>query len=398
MRDNIIVKRKANIPLVTIALASLGGTHNEGTARAGLTALQARVSIKGTRKRSAPGQIAMEAENLGGSVSPSVGSDLFDWEITVPSKHFDRALDLLQDVAYNPSFPEQEFEIERKLTIADLRQTRDDMYRYPLRLCLQQAFKGHAYGSSLADVEEAIVAASRETVAAWHERQTRAEPWAFVVGDVDPEKASARIERFLPSKRNRQGVIATSGWSGPSVQVEQRDKTQTALAMAFPGPDRNHPDARALQVLANAVGGIGGRFFEELRSRRSLAYTVSLLPVARWLGGAFVAYIATAPAREDEARTALLEEFDRLRNDLLSSEELERSKRYTIGTWQIRSQTNAAQLSDLMHAHMIGTGPGEITNFEQNINEVDAEHIRAAAQRYFNTAMMVEGIVRGKTL
>ncbi|HUP88398.1 MAG TPA: pitrilysin family protein [Longimicrobiales bacterium] len=396
MRDNIIVKRKTNIPLVTIALASLGGTHNEGTARAGLTAFQARVSIKGTRKRSAPGQIAMEAENLGGSVSPSVGSDLFDWEITVPSKHFDRALDLLQDVAYNPSFPEREFEIERKLTLSDLQQTRDDMYRYPLRLCLQQAFKGHAYGSSLADVQEVITDVTREVLSAWHDRQTRAEPWAFVVGDVDPDKASTRIERFLPSKRNRQGVVASCGWSGPSIQVEQRDKAQTALALGFPGPDRNNPDAHALQVLANAVGGLGGRLFEELRSNRSLAYTVSLLPVARWLGGAFVAYIATAPAREDEARAALLEEIDRLRNDLLSSDELERSKRYTIGTWQIRSQTNAAQLSDLMHAHMVGPGPSEITNFEQNINEVSAEHIRTAAQRYFDPAMMVEGIVRGK--
>ena len=39
----------------------------------------------------------------------------------------------------------------------------------------------------------------------------------------------------------------------------------------------------ALHVLANAVGGLGGRFFEELRSKRSLAYTVSLMPVGRWL-------------------------------------------------------------------------------------------------------------------
>ncbi len=148
-------------------------------------------------------------------------------------------------------------------------------------------------------------------------------------------------------------------------------------------------------MLANAVGGLGGRVFEELRSRRSLAYTVSLIPMFRLAGGAFVGYIGTSPEREEEARAGLLEQFALMAAEPLTAEEIERSQRYTIGAWQIRRQTNASHLSDLLHAHLLGTGMDEITHFEERIRAVDADAIQRVAQRYFKPELAVEGVVRG---
>jgi zinc protease len=271
------------------------------------------------------------------------------------------------------------------------------MYRYPLRLCLQQGFRGHAYGSPLAVIESALAGATAADAAAWYARRTRAQPWVFVVGDVQPDSAARTIESAVPAGNGAApDTPARAEWHGGGTEVEVRDKAQTALALAFPGPAGSHPDTYALQVLANAVGGLGGRFFEELRSKRSLAYTVSLMPVARWLGGAFIAYIGTAPEREAEARSALLEQFERLKDEPLSAEEVARAQRYTIGTWQIRSQTNGAQLGDLMHAYLVGDGVAEIVEFEQRVMAVTPASIQQAARTWFDPARMVEGIVRGK--
>src|SRR5688572_12851456 len=132
-----VIKQKANIPLVTIAIGGRGGVHNESNGNAGLTGLMARTSVKGTVNFTAA-QIAQIAEEMGGSISPSVTSDVLDWQITVPAKHFERALHLLADVAFHAAFPDKEFQVERKLALSDIQQTRDDMYRYPLRLCMQQ--------------------------------------------------------------------------------------------------------------------------------------------------------------------------------------------------------------------------------------------------------------------
>ena len=174
-----------------------------------------------------------------------------------------------------------------------------------------------------------------------------------------------------------------------------RDRAQSALALGFPGPDRRDPDRIPLQVLANAISGLGNRLFEELRSRRSLAYTVMAHPIVRLHGGAFVGYIATSPERLDEARAGLLDELIRLRDQPPSEEDLERARRYTIGAWQIRTQTNSAQLSQLAGALMLGEGLDEIRTFEERVRSVSRDRVLDVARRWFDGDRLVEGAVHG---
>jgi zinc protease len=393
---HVLIQQRTNMPLLSMAIATRGGSLLEPRAAAGTTALMARTSIKGTPSRTAA-QIAAAAERMGGSIAPSGGADLIDWEISVPSRHFAHAFELLADVAFHAHFPAHELEVERKLTLADLEHTRDDMYRYPLRLVMQAAFADHPYGYSLEELERGVTACTAQALRAWRAQRVQAAPWVLLVGHVDEDAALREIERRIPASRAAaQAWPPAPQWPDSARQlVEQRDKAQSALALAFPGPLRGHDDAYALQVLANAVGGLGGRVFEELRSKRSLAYSVSLMPMFRLAAGAFVGYIGTSPEREDEARAGLLEQFALLASQPLSEAEIERSKRYTIGSWQIRRQTNASQLSDLLYAHLLGPGLQEITGFEDRIRAVDAARIQEVAQRYFRPAVAVEGVVRG---
>ena len=143
------------------------------------------------------------------------------------------------------------------------------------------------------------------------------------------------------------------------------------------------------------LSGLGGRLFEELRGRRALAYTVAAYPIVRWRAGAFVAYIATAPDREEEARRGLLESFDRLASEPVGGDELERARRYTIGARTIRSQTNAARLAELAEALLLGRGIAEMREYEARIRAVTPAAIRALAERCFDPDRLVAGVVRG---
>src|SRR5690606_38345493 len=146
----------------------------------------------------------------------------------------------------------------------------------------------------------------------------------------------------------------------PRRRAERRGKAQTALVLGIPGPARNDPDAVAMQLIATAASGLGGRFFDELRERRAPAYTVAALAVARCHAGAFLAYVGTSPEREEEARSALLAELERLANDGVTAGELARAQEYVIGAWKIRTQTNAAQLAELADALVLGRGMAEL--------------------------------------
>jgi zinc protease len=167
------------------------------------------------------------------------------------------------------------------------------------------------------------------------------------------------------------------------------------MALTFPGPTRNDPDRFTAHLIATMASGLGGRFFDELRDKRSLAYTVHAFATERLLAGMFIAYIATSPSQEQEARAGLLAEFEKLRSAPVSAEELSRAQTYTIGAHAIRQQSGASVLADVIDAWQFGRGLDELDDFETRVLAVTPGEIQALAQRYFDVGRVVEGIVRG---
>jgi zinc protease len=394
-RGHLVVQRRSHAPLVSMAVARTGGAVLEGPATAGLTGLVVRSALKGTATRRAE-DIAMDSERLGASIAAAAGPDLASWSLTVPSAHFAEGLSLLADVTLHPSFPDDAVATERDMALAGLDRLRDDMYSYPIRLLLKAAFGGHAYGLGVEETVGALGAATADDVRRWH-AVGLAEPWVFVVGDVEPDRVADAVAAGFPiPAANPTPAPESPRWPDvPRREEVRRDKAQTALALAFPGPPRNHRDRTALEVLAGAISGLGNRLFEELRSRRSLAYTVTTYPMLRRQGGAFVGYIATSPDRAEEARLALLQELGRLRTEPPDEDELDRAKRYAIGSWLIRTQTNSARLSELVGALMIGEGMEEIREMEARTRAVTRDDLLEVAARWFDAARLAEGVVRG---
>jgi zinc protease len=393
----VLVRRKPGALITHLGVFALGGATEEGAAHGGLTTLLARTAIKGSAHRSAA-QIAEDAELLGGSISPGVGSDGFGWTISVPTRHTEAALELLADVVQRASIPLESFETERGVAISDVALLRDDMYRYPIRLATEAAFGSHPYGSSPLGSEESLRAISVGDVRAWHRRRVlEATAVVAIVGDVDPAAAAASASRALAELRPIEPpLIPSPAWPHSVVErVEQRDKAQTALAIAFPGPSRLDPDRHVAQILAGVASGLGGRFFEELRDRRSLAYTVHAFPSARRLAGAFIAYIATSPDREETARQGLLAEFEKIRRHPVTADELSRAQEYAIGTHRIRQQSAGSILGDIVDAWLHGTGLRELGEFEASVRAVTPRAIQQLAERYFDPTKRVEGVVRG---
>jgi zinc protease len=395
----IIVKPRATTPLVSVGLFCRGGILAERGETAGLTGLMSRTSVKGTHTRTGV-QLAEQSEALGAILSPGASYDAVEWTMSLPSRHLESGLDLLLDTALEPAFRIEDAERERKMTLSGLEHLRDDMQQYPIRLALAAAFGGHPYGFSIPELEESMRSADLGALGAWHEQRVlRGAPQVIVVGDIeDADSVAGTIAQVLAGRvRDAVGVHpAPPRWPSTAVQhVEQRDKAQTALVLAFPGPPRNHPDGYALQLLSSAISGLGGRLFEELRSKRSLAYSVSAAPMARWQAGSFIAYIGMQPERETEAREEMMRELLRTTTNLLEEGELERARRYLIGSWQIRQQTHSRQLADLAGALLLGEGLTELREYVPRIEAVSAEDVRAAAERWIQPERVVEAVVRG---
>src|SRR6185503_646864 len=173
----------------------------------------------------------------------------------------------------------------------------------------------------------------------------------------DPDELASTAARAFPDLRHQAlNVLAAPRWpTSITTNVESRDRAQTALVLLFPGPTREDDARYSAGMIASVASGLGGRFFDELRDKRSLCYTVNAFSADRRLAGTFGAYIATSPEQENAARDGLLAEFRRLREEPVTEEELTRAQTYAVGVHAIRQQSGGAVLGDVVDAFLFGS-------------------------------------------
>jgi zinc protease len=393
----VLVKAKPGAAIAYLALQGTGGVSDEPAELAGITSLVMRSTLKGTLTRSAA-QIAEDAEMLGGSISSSVGSEGFGWSISVAVEHLEAAAELLADVVFNAVIPEDAFETERSVALSDLAALRDDMFRFPMRLVMGGAYGDHPYARSPLGNEESLRSITVQQARDWYRTHLQSAPLVIgAVGDVETDDVAGVLARefgaLVPSSARPVEIPA---WPKASIiRIEPREKAQTALAVAFQGPSRRDDGRFAAQLTATIASGLGGRFFDELRDRQSLAYTVHAYTSEHQLAGMFLAYIATSPEKEDIARNGLLAEFDKLRDKPVTTEELERAKKYTLGAHAIHQESGGSILADVLDAWMFGSGLAELEQFEGRISAVTSAEIQELAREYFDPSRHIEGVVRG---
>jgi zinc protease len=393
----ILVRRTPRAPIAYAGVFVRAGADVEPHDRLGASLLAARTSLKGTPTRDAA-HIAEVGERLGAALSAGAGADTMHWSVSVPTGQIEGALALLADVVQEPTMPADAVEAERAVALAQLAQLRDDMHRRPLHLAVRAAWGEHPYARLALGTEETVGALNGEALRTWHgDVVRRGEQAIVIVGDADPERLAELAAGGFAALTPAPGrTVEPPGWpSAGGVVAEQRDKAQTALVLAYPGPSRSDERRFAASLLGGVASGLGGRFFEALRDRRSLAYTVSASPVVRPLAGMMVAYIATSPEKEDEARGGLLAEIDLLRRTAVGADELERARTYALGAWAIRQESGAAVMADIADAWLFGA-LDDLENYERRLRAVSVADLQAVAAEWLAPTLRVEGIVRGE--
>jgi zinc protease len=394
---DLLVRRKTGVPLVTLGIY-VPRVELDPVAQAGLGALVVRSSVRAAGARDA-GELAFAFERLGGTLSPAAASDWLGFSTTVLSENLPQAATLLDIVFTQPTLGEAEVDTERSLMISEAEQVADDMFRYPFQLAFASAFGDAGYGLPVSGLPETLSRISAADARESHHKMVTTRPVIVAVGDVDAEEASAALAGIFGERAAVEAMSALPSlqWVGgeSSTRVVEREKQQSAFAMVFPGPGRRDVDRAAAKVWAAVASGLGGRMFEALRDRRSLAYTVMASSWQHGRAGALLTYIATSPQREDEARDAMLEELARFNAEPVSDAELQQAANYLAGQAEVGRQSAAGLAGEIVEAWLIGNGLGDLEDPAAAFRAVTKENLLRVAQRYLRPSIRAEGVVRG---
>jgi zinc protease len=156
------------------------------------------------------------------------------------------------------------------------------------------------------------------------------------------------------------------------------------VIVGFLGARLQDEERYALRVGNAILSGQGGRLFRRLRDQLGLAYAVSSTCVEGLHHGYIAGYVATAPARAEDAAAELLTEFSRLAAGEIDDAEMERAQRKLVGGFEIALQENAFQAAQMALDDIYGLGYRAFASFADRVFSVRRSDVVAAAQRYLS--------------
>jgi len=378
------------LPLVDFRLLVRAGSVNDAVGKEGLASLTADLLTQGAGPRNAQ-QIAGDIAFVGGSLEASAGTEQVILTCEVLKKDFGIGLELLHDVAVNPTFPAEEFARKKDETLGTIASQKDDP-----GTVANQALGPFLLGTSpLAHPsigwEKSVRALTRDDVARFHARHVRPDnAMLAVVGDVEPRAVLAALEKAfadwraggekpgdayqpVPQPRGRSVLI-----------VNKPEVTQTQIRLACMGVPRNHPDYYPITV-ANTILGAGftSRLVNEIRVVQGLTYSISSRFGMFRNAGTF--RVSTFTKNESIRKT--IDETLKVVKALLeggpSEEELAKAKRYLTGQFPLGLQAPDALAAQLLDIEFYGLDPKYVETFNDRINAVTMTDCRRALKSYF---------------
>jgi len=384
----LLVSEEHSLPFVTFQLLVNAGSWRDPAGEEGLAHLTARSLLLGTSKRTVTA-VNQELDFMGASLNASSGRDYATLRLRVLKKDFHKAFDLFMEVLTQPVFPEEEIRREVEKTLAAIK-SQEDQPEEVAEKAFRSALFLSPYGHPVEGTKESLPKIKREALLRFY--QTYYHPnnaILTVVGDISANDLDVRLlprlTRWAAAECPETAFRPSFAEGRKTVKID-RAITQANLVLGHAGVSRENPDFYALTVMNYILGGGGfaSRLVEEIRNKRGLAYSVTSFFEPGRFPGSFQIVLQTKNASAREAISLSLQQMERIQKELVSEKELEGAKKYLIGSFPMRLDTQSKLSNFLIQVEYYGLGLDYPEKYPSLIRSVTREEVLRVAKKYLH--------------
>ena len=393
----LIVCEERSLPFVTVQLLINSGAWKDPSGEEGLSYLTARGLLLGTSKRKVT-TIHEELDFMGAGLSSSSGRDYATLSLKVLKKDLDKGWDLFMEVLTQPTFPEEEIQREVEKTLAAIQSAEDQPDEVAEKEFQKTLFLNSPYGHPVEGTKESLPRITQEAIVRFYRTYYHPNNAILtVVGDISSEEVKTKLLPHLakwPMTEIPKIPFKTSFAKEPKTVKIDRGITQANIILGHAGVSRDNPDYYALLVMNYILGGGGfsSRLTEEIRNKRGLAYSVASFFDTGKYPGSFQIALQTKNSSAREAIALSLQEVERIRKELISEKELDGAKKYLIGSFPMRLNTQGKLTGFLTQVEYFGLGLDYPEKYPSLIQSITREEVLRVAKKYLrpkNTILVV---------
>jgi zinc protease len=398
----VLVLEQHFLPIVEVHALIKAGSAQDPPDKAGLANLVASLLDEGTSTRSSK-QLAEQIDFVGGALEAKAGEDFTTASARVLKKDVDLGFSLLADILQHPAFLKHEFERIRSQILGEMASDNDDPGHVAMKAFNQLVFHGHPYRWPLNGTEESLGKITHTDVLNFYAKEyTPSQMILTVVGDVTIEQVTGLVQTHFGAWKKvappARSVKNPAPVEKKTVQLIEKDLTQSNVILGHEGISRTNPDFYAVTVMNYVLGagGFSSRLMDSIRDKQGLVYGIMSHFDARLMAGSFWINFQTRTEATNHAIQGVLAEIKSIREAPVSDQELSEAKSFLMGSFPLRLDSTAKLAQVLAQVEFYGLGFEYFSQYPKWIERVTKEDVQRVAKQYLHPqryALVVVGNV-----
>jgi predicted Zn-dependent peptidase len=345
-------------------------------------------------------EIAELFDFYGAYFQPSIEKDVAFCGLISLSKHLDKTLPLFNEILNNSTFPIKEVESLLKRRKQNFRVDSKKTSFVARELFNEQLYGfNHPYG--IKTCEDDYDTLTQKEVFDFYKSHYNSANYKIIlsgkVSDAHIKLLNKEMGQLLPSNKVTIPQIepAVNTSTEPIISLKE-DAVQSSLRMGFLTVNKNHPDYLGLKILTTIFGGyFGSRLMKNIREEKGYTYGIHSMLVSLQNGG-FMGIAADVKAQHArEAVTEIKKEMEKLCNDKISLDELNRVQNYMMGEMLQMFDGPFATSDSFKGVLQYQMGFEYFEKMKETILGITPEDLQTLAQKHYHTNKLIT-VVAGK--
>ena len=355
---------------------------------AGVSSILAEMIGNGTQSISKEDFIE-EVDFMGASLNIT-GSGAFAGSL---KRYFPRVLELMSQAVLEPLFTQEEFDNQKNLIKESLKTSEKDVSTAANRVQNFITYGANHPNGEFVSQASLDKASFNDAVDFYNNFSSPNNAYLVILGDIEFEEIKEKVTELFNSWESKE--VDANSFPEPKnpdetevIFVDMPNGVQSVVTVINTIDfNKKQADYFPALVATRILGGGGaGRLFNNLREDKGWTYgSYSSISESYKTKGLILAQAQVKNEVTDSAAVELLVELDKMRNKLVTDEELMSTKAKYTGNF-VMSLENPATIAGFARNIITQDLPEDYYNsFLENINNVTKQDVQNAAQKYFST-------------
>lgn len=343
----ILHKYRAGV-VAHLSLMVNTGMRDEAANENGLAHFIEHMLFKGTKKRRAYHVLSC-LENVGGELNAYTTKEETCIHASFLKDYYNKAIELISDVAFNSLYPENELEKEKEVILDEINSYLDSPAEEIYDDFENNLYKGHEMGRNILGTRELVEGFSRNDLCNFLKNNYSTDRIVIAtIGDIPFEKFKNKIiAHFGDYKRYNTEYHRNRFIQLPTFNVVQERNSHLSHCMigGLAYPVENEKKMHMV-LLNNILGGPGmnSRLNLNIREKYGFAYTIESQYNAYSDTGNFSIYMGVDPHSLDKAVDLVFKELTKLKNIKLGTVQLSNAKNQLVGQLALSGESGLGEL------------------------------------------------------